>query len=378
MAQTSPPSKHRWNSTALTALIEQKLQTLRKGQRHRGDKSPWWPFIYTAFKKLPGHVADFVKGNYHFEAMNTYRMPDETMVVWSYRDRLFLRSLLSLIKPLFKHIIPKNCFHLAGPSGVKQALSTVKRALEKKTFRYFFRLDIKGYYASIDRDILVALMEKHVHDPRLRKYLESIIHIPIIDKGVFHRPQKGMARRSSLSPFFGALYLSPLDHSFEKTEGTFYIRFMDDIIILTHTKSQFCRAKKRIQKILLALKLELSPHKSKMGPLNTGFHFLGVDFTVQTLESTRQEGAATQIQPSEIHVSATLHPRSCARALDKIVVMGEGAVHPAYAQRYLSRWAAWWSRAAKPIHHVDCLKAWVQMALKRQPSLAWIGEGLLH
>jgi hypothetical protein len=122
---------------------------------------------------------------------------------------------------------------------------------------------------------------------------------------------------------------------------------MDDIIILIHTKSQFFRAKKRIQKILLALKLELSPHKSKMGPLNTGFHFLGVDFTVQTLESRRQEGAATQIQPSKIHVSATLHPRSCARALDKIVVMGEDAVHPAHAQRYLSRWAAWWVKGSE-------------------------------
>ena len=176
------------------------------------------------------------------------------------------------MKPLFKYIIPKNGYHLSGPSGVKQALSTLKRAVENKTFRYFFRLDIKDYYASIDRHILLTLMEKHFHDPRLRHYLGSIIHIPIIDEGVYHRPQKGIARRSSLSPFFGALYLSPLDQAFEKTTGTFYARYQDDIIILTRSKSQFCRAKRRIKKILSTLKLVLSPHKSKMGLLTATLH----------------------------------------------------------------------------------------------------------
>ena len=93
MTQASSLPNHRWNSALLTKSIEKTLQALRKHQKHRGDKSPWWPFIHTAFKRLPEQVADFVKGKHHFEAMNTYRTPKETMVVWSYKDRLFLRSL---------------------------------------------------------------------------------------------------------------------------------------------------------------------------------------------------------------------------------------------------------------------------------------------
>ena len=45
---------------------------------------------------------------------------------------------------------------------------------------------------------------------------------------------------------------------------------------------------------------------------------------------------------NKIHVTTSLHPRTCRRALDKINAMEEGAGYPEKVLRYLSRWAAWW------------------------------------
>src|SRR5262245_61366391 len=56
--------------------------------------------------------------------------------------------------------------------------------------------------------------------------------------------------------------------------------------------------------------------------------------------------AQTAAEP-KIQVTMRLHPRSCRRALDKANIMNESAVHPAYIQRYLSDWAAWWKRATE-------------------------------
>jgi hypothetical protein len=75
--------------------------------------------------------------------------------------------------------------------------------------------------------------------------------------------KKGIPLRSSLSPFFGALYLFALDKAFEHQRGVFYLRYMDDWVILTKTKRQYQRAKKKMFEVLKALKLKISPTKRR-------------------------------------------------------------------------------------------------------------------
>jgi len=94
--------------------------------------------------------------------------------------------------------------------------------------------------------------------------------------------------------------------------------------VLCETRNQFVKAKKRLKKMLVTLKLKLSPHKTKMGAFKT-FHFLGVNFA----------SARTEHRTNPLTTAISIHPRSCRRALDKLTAMREDAVHPAEAQRYL-------------------------------------------
>ena len=68
-----------------------------------------------------------------------------------------------------------------------------------------------------------------------------------------------------------------------------------------------------------------------MGVIDRGFHFLRVKFEVPRSPQRK------------IQICVQIHPRSCARALDKVIAMRNHAAHPATMQRYLVRWAAWWS-----------------------------------
>lgn len=273
-------------------------------------------------------------------------------------------------------------------------MNLAKKALEPGKFRYFMRVDIKSYYASVDRKILLNQVREYFKDARVLDYLEQIINIPIIKDGNVNTPTKGIHRRSSISPFFGALYLSPLDKAFESAHGICYIRFMDDVLILTETKRQFCRAKRRLQQVLSALKLRCSKRKTKMGILTKGFHFLGINFKVNLRSSvaanTQSKGSVydvdqkslvkiveAQTQQSKFHVSMTLHERCCVRALDNVAVMKEDAAHPAKVQRYLSRWATWWHKTVPVIKKDMCIQRWVERAEDRSPQYAWLGLGLL-
>ncbi|HXH55246.1 MAG TPA: reverse transcriptase domain-containing protein [Gammaproteobacteria bacterium] len=366
-----------WNFDPLMGFLKHSLLKIRRQKHLAGDRSPFWIFIHDWPKEKIKCLLDFMAGTYHFEPLTTYVMPDETITVWSYIDRLFIKSLLQIIKPFFKHIISPNCFHLKGPNGVKNALGFLNKAWDKETFRYFLRVDIKSYYASINHQILVSQIRSHFKDPRVVKYLEDI------KNAVVFRPNQGIPRRSSFSCFFGALYLSPLDSAFEGIDGVCYVRYMDDILILTRTKRQFRKEKKRLQKILQALKLKVARTKTKIGILTRGFHFLGVNFRINEASSpeeasiTRAVAQTQQAQFQEEKVSITLHERSCVRAMDKIRIKKEDSEPPENVQRYLSKWASWWYHAASPILRSDCLILWVKRALRINPSLAWLGTGLL-
>jgi len=60
-------------------------------------------------------------------------------------------------------------------------------------------------YASIQHNILIEQIHQHFADPRVLFYLENIITIVIDDGGNILLPTQGIPRRSSLSPFFGAV-----------------------------------------------------------------------------------------------------------------------------------------------------------------------------
>ncbi|OGT38470.1 MAG: hypothetical protein A3F11_05030 [Gammaproteobacteria bacterium RIFCSPHIGHO2_12_FULL_37_14] len=58
----------------------------------------------------------------------------------------------------------------------------------------------------------------------------------------------------------------------------FYVRFQDDVLALCKSKRQLNRCRKRMMEVLHERKLRLSRKKSRMGSIDRGFHYLGVDY----------------------------------------------------------------------------------------------------
>jgi len=108
--------------------------------------------------------------------------------------------------------------------------------------------------------------------------LENIITNPIDTPRGTRNPSHGIALRGPLSQFFSALYLKPLDDSLSSM-NIHYLRFQDDLIAFCKTKRQLSRCRKRMMKVLQERQLTLSRKKSRMGSIESGFHFLGVNYS---------------------------------------------------------------------------------------------------
>ncbi len=79
------------------------------------------------------------------------------------------------------------------------------------------------------------------------------------------------------SQFFANVYLNELDKFVKhKLRAKYYIRYVDDFVILHSSKNQLEIWKNQIQEFLRnELKLELHPDKSKIIPLSKGIDFVG-------------------------------------------------------------------------------------------------------
>ncbi len=79
------------------------------------------------------------------------------------------------------------------------------------------------------------------------------------------------------SQFFANIYLNELDYFVKhKLKAKYYIRYVDDFVILHSSKKQLEKWKEEINKFLNdKLKLELHPQKSQILLLSRGIDFLG-------------------------------------------------------------------------------------------------------
>jgi hypothetical protein len=139
------------------------------------------------------------------------------------------------------------------------------------------RTDVKSYYDSIDHHRLLELRACHVKDRAVLNLLWQSIRRTVTFGGLFEERQRGLPRGSPLSPLLGALYLDDLDQDMAR-RGVFYVRYMDDIVVLARTRWSLKGAVRQVNQGLDALGLAKAPDKTFIGRIDRGFDFLGYHF----------------------------------------------------------------------------------------------------
>jgi len=143
------------------------------------------------------------------------------------------------------------------------------------------------YYASIDHDILLGLLEQAVPDKRVLDLLRQYVRRTIYDGGLYEDVERGISLGCPLSPLMGAFYLKLLDERVEKT-GLAYARFMDDWVILAPSRWKLRAAIRLVNETLAELHVEQHPDKTFIGRISRGFDFLGYAFTPAGLDVAPQ------------------------------------------------------------------------------------------
>ena len=139
------------------------------------------------------------------------------------------------------------------------------------------RTDIKGYYANIDKTRLLSQLRAIITDPALWSLLVQYVHYCVDLGGNIHTPTKGIPRGCALSPLIGAFHLYALDAYFAQ-KSVFYVRYMDDVVLLTRTRCQLRKAIRQLNQFFAQFGFAQHPDKIFIGRMAKGFDWMGAWF----------------------------------------------------------------------------------------------------
>lgn len=183
------------------------------------------------------------------------------------RERIFQHAIMNVLHDYFDRMLIFDTYATRPNKGVYKALERLGNKMAG--YSYYAKLDVRKYFDNIGHDILKRMLNSMFKDTELLCYLYKIIDSYCVG------PNKGVPIGNLTSQYFANLYLSGLDHYMkEQVKASVYIRYMDDVVILGHTKEQVKHyAKAYIEYANAHLELEIKP--IVYGMCTGGINFLG-------------------------------------------------------------------------------------------------------
>ena len=190
--------------------------------------------------------------------------PDETrpLGIPTVRDRVVQRAMLNVIEPVLDHQFHERSFGFRHGVGAHDALRVVEQKLQEG-YVYVVDADLKGYFDSIPKDRLLALVTEHISDSRMLGLIKLFLDQNILEELREWTPVAGVPQGAVLSPVLSNLYLNPLDHQMAE-EGFEMVRYADDFVVLCRSKLEAGVALQTITGWVEQAGLTLHPAKTKI------------------------------------------------------------------------------------------------------------------
>ena len=142
------------------SVIDQAYQWLCKRRKDYTHNNNVWHLRFRWIQIKPQLQADLHAGHYRFHPLQRYQFGGEYIEVWAAMDVLVLKTIAIVLGKRVN--LPQCCTHLKGNGSAKAEVRGVVENLPGHPF--VFRSDVKGYYASINHEILMDQLRGKIQD----------------------------------------------------------------------------------------------------------------------------------------------------------------------------------------------------------------------
>lgn len=283
-----------WEVVCCYPWLMEAYRNARKGKRYRAEV-----MIFTA--RLEDNLlliqTGMIAGTYE---LGPYRklwvfVPKKRLVMaLPFQDRIVQWSLYQYLNPIYDKLFIEDSYACRKDKGSHKAAKRLQywmRQIDRKPGPdwYVLKLDISKYFYRVHHEKLLEILERRVKDRELMAFLRGIVNSRAEPFGLPRGrspedtpPEEwiydaGMPIGNLTSQLFANIYLNELDqYCKHQMKIHYYIRYMDDVIILGPDKLTLRAWKEQIEAFLReVLFLDLND-KTSIRPVRQGVEFVGV------------------------------------------------------------------------------------------------------
>jgi retron-type reverse transcriptase len=187
-------------------------------------------------------------------------------------DRIIQIALCNIIESEFEKYFIYDSYACRKGKGVNQVADRLSYFLGKPDATKYLKCDIEHFFKNIDINILQAIIKKrYVNDPDILWIIETIL--------LHDYNNDGIKIGNRFSQLAANAFLAEIDFYLKvKKQIKYYIRYMDDFIILSNNKNKLHELQDDI-KTYLDEKLHLKLNgKTRIDNCKNGIEFIGYRF----------------------------------------------------------------------------------------------------
>ena len=268
---------------------ENLLDAFEKARKGKSKKPYVEDFEKNLNEELISLQKNLVEKTYQPHKLKKFIVRDpktRTIHASAFRDRIVHHAVVKVLEPIFEKIFINDSFASRKTKGTHSAVERFEYFMRKVSGNgrlirnaphtnaiqgYVFKADVRHYFDTINHNILLSLLRKKIKD-------EDVLWLVKVILDNFETPHKcvGVPLGNYTSQFFGNVYLNELDYFVKHIlKVKYYIRYVDDFVILHKRKKLLEYYKKRIAGYIECLQLKIHPDKSHIHALRNGITFLG-------------------------------------------------------------------------------------------------------
>jgi retron-type reverse transcriptase len=223
---------------------------------------------------------DLVNKNYKHGGYKAFNISDpkpRNIHKASVRDRLLHHAVYRILYPEFDRFFFSESYSCRLNKGTHKAVNKFISFAYKESKNHYktlwiLKCDIKKFFASIDQEILIKILEKHIENKNIIYLISEIIHSFYSVK-----PGTGLPLGNLTSQLLVNIYMNEFDWWIKhKLKVKYYIRYADDFVLFSQDKNYLWELVYKIGEFLEEeLKLQLHPNKLFVKTLSSGVDFLG-------------------------------------------------------------------------------------------------------
>ncbi len=257
--------------------FEKMYEAHLRARRHKVYKNEIISFELNLENNITNLVNSIKNKRYHlgtYYEFKVYEPKERVIKALPYVDRIVHQWYVEeFIKPF---ILPKfinTTYACIADRGTHKAVAQIEQYMReyKRNYGRFWILkcDIKKFFYNINPYILFNIMKKYIKDSALLDFT----HLLIFNN---NPSSVGIPIGNYTSQFFANIYLNELDQYVKRVlKLKYYVRYMDDFIIILSNKNECKSVKEKIEVFLKKnLQLELNA-KSRYYPDKMGVNFCG-------------------------------------------------------------------------------------------------------